>query len=68
MLAIREDTEGEESFWEGVKDSFESTFLREDRWKLILSGLLVTLELGVFSGALGTVLGFGLCLLTRSRP
>ncbi len=67
VLAIREDTEGEESFWEGVKDSFESTFLREDRWKLILSGLLVTLELGVFSGALGTVLGFGLCLLTRSR-
>ncbi len=67
VLVILENDQEEQGFWDSVKDSFESTFIREDRWRLILNGLLVTLELGAFSGVLGTVLGFGLCLLTRSR-
>ena len=47
--------------------NFEKTFIRENRWQMILSGLLVTLEISVLSGIFGTALGFGLCLLLRSR-
>ncbi len=54
-------------FLAGVAASFEKTFIRENRWKLIVNGLLVTLEIALMAGILGTLLGFVLCLLTRSR-
>ncbi len=57
----------EEGFWAGIVSNFEKTFIRENRWQMILSGLLVTLEISLFSGIFGTALGFGLCLLLRSR-
>lgn len=58
---------GSGSFLEDLSSSFEKTFIRENRWKLILNGLLVTLEIAFLSGFFGTILGFGLCLLIRSR-
>ncbi|MCD7756595.1 MAG: ABC transporter permease subunit, partial [Clostridiales bacterium] len=57
----------ETGFLDGLAASFEKTFLREDRWKLIVNGLLVTLEIAFLAGLFGTILGFGLCLLLRSR-
>ncbi len=54
-------------FWAGLKNSFYKNFVQENRWKMILSGLAVTFVISVFSALLGTVLGFGLCLLRRSR-
>ena len=54
-------------FWAGLKNSFYKNFIQENRWKMILSGLAVTFVISVFSALLGTVLGFGLCLLRRSR-
>ena len=47
--------------------SFEKTFIREERWKLILSGLGVTIGLSVFSTLLGTVLGALICAMRMSR-
>ena len=52
---------------EELAESFEKTFIREDRWKMILRGLGVTLEISALSGVFGTALGFGLCLVLRSR-
>ena len=67
VMVIPETTVPTESFWESLKDSFEKTFIVENRWKLIANGLGVTLEISVFAGLLGSVLGFGLCLALRSR-
>lgn len=59
--------EGGSSFLSGLRESFEKTFLRESRWKLVVNGLAVTLEISVCAGIIGTVLGFLLCLCLRSR-
>ncbi len=51
----------------GLYNSFNKTFIQEGRWKMIFSGLGTTFVISVFSALFGTVLGFGLCLLRRSR-
>lgn len=57
----------ESSFWEEFSESFEKTFIRENRWRLIRNGLLVTLQIAVSAGVIGTVIGFLLCLWLRCR-
>ena len=67
MVVASGEEAGTESFWDGVVSNFEKTFIRENRWQMILSGLLVTLEISLLTGLFGTALGFGLCLVLRSR-
>ena len=55
------------SFLGRLSDSFEKTFIRENRWEMILSGLGVTTVISLLSALFGTILGFGLCMLRRSR-
>ena len=55
------------SFFDGLSESFQKTFIQENRWKMILSGLGVTFVIAIFAALFGTILGFGLCLLRRSR-
>ncbi len=57
----------DEGFFAGLAQSFEKTFIRENRWKLIVNGLVTTLEITVFAGLIGTLLGFVHCLLIRSK-
>lgn len=52
---------------QGFADSFERTFLRESRWKLILEGLKTTVIITVFSAFWGTILAFGVCALRRAK-
>ncbi len=59
--------DGEEGIWASIAASFERTFIRENRWKLIAQGLLTTLIISVCAAILGTVLGFGVCMARRSR-
>ena len=54
-----------QGFFEGIAASFERTFIAEDRWQFILSGLGVTLLMALVSGLLGLALGFLLVLLRR---
>ncbi len=54
-------------FFAGLSDSFDKTFVRENRWEMILSGLGVTTIISLFSALFGTILGFGLCMVRRSR-
>ena len=54
-------------FLEQMSSSFQKTFIEEDRWMLILSGLGTTVLISVCSGALGLLLGYGIVLARRSR-
>ncbi len=63
-VAVKAEKTG---FWAGLKDSFYKNFIQENRWRMILSGLGVTFVISIFSALIGTVLGFGLCLLRRGR-
>lgn len=55
------------AFVEDVKVGFEKTFVREDRWKLIVSGIGVTLLISLCSIIGGSLLGFGLYMMCRSQ-
>ncbi len=54
-------------FWERLKTSLHKNLIEEARWKYITSGLLETLKITLFAILLGSVLGVGLCAMTRSR-
>ena len=56
---------GKGGFFAGLAESFEKTFLRENRWKLFLEGIGTTMLITVLSVVLGTLLGFGVFLLCR---
>ncbi len=56
---------GNKSGSNGIKDSFEKTFIRESRWKLFLEGIRNTLLITVLSILFGTALGFVLFMLFR---
>ena len=58
--------DGEGGFLGGLANSFQKTFIEEDRWQLVLSGLGVTILISVLSGALGLLLGYGTVLARRS--
>ena len=53
-------------FLSGIAESFRKTFIEEDRWMLILSGLGVTILISVVAGALGLLLGYATVLARRS--
>ena len=67
VRTTKEDA-AKQGFLEGLAASFERTFIVEDRWKLVLDGLGVTLLVSVVSGAAGLALGFLFVLLRRRRP
>ena len=54
-------------FFEGLATSFEKTFFRESRWKLVAHGVGTTILISIFSAILGTILGFGICMLRLTK-
>ena len=66
IFCITGDETENAGFMESIKESFEKTFIRESRWKLIVEGVMITLIISVFAVLGGTALGFGLYLLARS--
>ena len=65
MMMVRCPAEKTDLFTQ-LKESFVSTFIRENRWQLLLQGLWTTVRISLLSAVFGTVLGFGICML-RSR-
>jgi polar amino acid transport system substrate-binding protein len=51
---------------DSLRDSFHSTFFKEQRWRLIVEGLWTTVVVSVLSTLLGTVLGALICYLRMS--
>ena len=58
--------EEETGFWASLAESFEKTFIRESRWKLIVQGVGTTVLISLLATILGSILGFGLCILKLS--
>jgi len=56
---------GSGSFLGAIAESFRKTFIKEDRWKLFLSGIVTTLIITIFSILFGTILGFIVFMLCR---
>ena len=52
-------------FLDSLKESFEKTFIRENRWQLFLEGIVTTLLITVISMLLGTLLGFAVFMICR---
>ncbi len=52
--------------WDGVRDSFNKTFLRENRYQLFLSGIGTTMLITLLSIFFGTALGFIVFMLCRN--
>ena len=67
VVMAKYERSGLESFWLSLKDSFEKTFIREQRWKLIVEGIYTTLIISFFSVLGGTLFGFVLYMLARSK-
>lgn len=64
--AETEAPSGFSAFWEGIKSSFNKTFLRENRWKLFLEGVGNTMLITALAILFGTALGFALFMLCRN--
>ena len=62
-VGVEEEQKG---FFESIADSFEKTFIREQRWKLFLEGTGTTLLITALAILLGTALGFAVYLLCRN--
>lgn len=65
ILSRKVEKSAAASFIDDIASSFRKTFIEENRWQLILSGLGVTLLIAICSGVLGTLLGFGTVLARR---
>ena len=57
----------QKDFLDSMKASFEKTFIRESRWKLITEGICNTMLISVCAVMGGSLLGFGLYMLARSK-
>lgn len=56
-----------EGFFDSLANSFYKNFLVESRWKMVVSGIGITLLLSICSGIAGIIIGFGFCLMRLSH-
>lgn len=54
-------------FGKNIAESFDRTFIREGRWKLLASGLKITVLITLQAAFFGTLLAFLVCALRRSK-
>lgn len=55
------------SYFNDITDSFKSTFITENRWKLFAQGIEITFIISIFSFALATLVGALLCIMLLSK-
>ena len=68
VLVVRAVSKQEEAptFVDQIQSGIEKTFIREDRWKLFIDGVITTLIITVLSILFGTILGFIVFMLCRN--
>lgn len=54
-----------QDFFDSIANSFTKTFITDDRWLQLLSGLGVTIQITIFAAIIGVVIGF-LIAIVRS--
>ena len=52
-----------QDFFNGLYQSFVKTFITDDRWVQLLTGLLVTVEITLFAAAIGIAIGFLIAII-----
>jgi polar amino acid transport system substrate-binding protein len=57
----------QKGFFAGLGESFSKTFIVEKRYKLVATGLWVTVIITLFSALFGTMLGFAVCATRRAH-
>lgn len=67
VAVVLTDAEAGRTFFESIAASFRRTFITENRWKIVLNGLLITIWLSFASAVLGTLLGFLVSFPLRSK-
>ena len=68
VVAVRKEGFSDSTgFWESLKTSFERNLIHEDRWKMIVDGLRVSMIITIFAFALATIWAFGVCGLRMSK-
>lgn len=67
VMVVNTDEINEVEFFSWLKRSIKKTLLVEDRWKMIVDGMCVTVLITLFASLLGTLLGFLVYLLYRER-
>ena len=67
VVMVRYERSSFENFMLSLRESFEKTFIREQRWKLIIDGIGMTMFISLLSVLGGTLLGFALYMATRSK-
>ncbi len=66
MLTVVRAGEVKASLLNDIAESFRKTFIVENRWQMILSGIGVTLAITLLSTLIGSALGFAIYMLCRS--
>ncbi len=58
------------AWWNTVVEDFYKCFIREDRWRLFLNGIGVTIKISLVAALLGLIIGFiiALCNLSKKKP
>jgi len=69
LLALDPNFEETQStpFFQNLKTSIERNLIVEDRWKLVIEGLQVSVIITICAFALATLLGFAVCGLRMSK-
>ncbi|MBQ7643633.1 MAG: ABC transporter substrate-binding protein/permease, partial [Spirochaetales bacterium] len=67
VMAVLKGTgiSGQKNIVSSIRESFEKTFIRENRWKLFVSGAGVTTLITICSIVIGTILGFAVYMACR---
>ncbi len=55
------------TFWQKISEEFVRCFIREDRYKLLLSGIGVTLKVSLVAVLLGVIIGFFIAVCNLSK-
>ena len=66
VVKAETDSAAQYRFWDELKEDFHKTFIRENRWKLIVQGIGVTMLISICATIAGTLLGFGLYMLSHA--
>ena len=68
MAIVRDESSvSNQSLFQRLKESFNKTFLIENRWVTVLKGLGVTIVISLASGVLGFLLGFLFIIINRKN-
>jgi polar amino acid transport system substrate-binding protein len=67
LAASSEPQKEKKTFFQSLSNSFYNNIIRENRYKLILNGLKVTVIISILAALLGTIIGSLLCFLRMSK-